>query len=117
MYGKPPGPIKPDIMKKVLGPKWKEEIIECRPSDLIKPMWDQRKNELKEIDGGAYIKKEEDGSEYQYTFDEVKDRAALDLMAEKEKDVQRKLLAQLREKYNVVIHNTVLSSTESTEEK
>jgi pyruvate carboxylase subunit B len=60
MYGKPPAPIKPEIMKKVLGPKWKDEVIDCRPSDLIKPMWDEKKKELQEIDGGAYIKKEED---------------------------------------------------------
>jgi pyruvate carboxylase subunit B len=48
MYGKSPAPIKPDILKKVLGPKWKEDVIECRPSDLLKPMWAQRKSELKE---------------------------------------------------------------------
>ncbi len=60
MYGKPPGDIKPDIMKRVLGPKWKDEVIDCRPSDLLKPMWDKKKKELEEMDGGAYIKKEED---------------------------------------------------------
>jgi len=60
MYGKPPAPIKPEIMKKILGPKWKEEIIDCRPSDLIKPIWDIKKKELQEIDGGSLIKKEED---------------------------------------------------------
>jgi pyruvate carboxylase subunit B len=47
MYGKSPGPIKPEIMKKVLGPKWKDEVIDCRPSDLLKPMWESRKSELK----------------------------------------------------------------------
>lgn len=60
MYGKPPAPIKPEIMKKILGPKWKDEVIDCRPSDLIKPMWNARKSELKEIEGGSLIKKEED---------------------------------------------------------
>ncbi|MCK4347676.1 MAG: hypothetical protein KAW47_03580, partial [Thermoplasmatales archaeon] len=50
MYGKPPAPIKPEIMKKVLGSKWKDEVIDCRPSDLLKPMWDKRKSELKEHD-------------------------------------------------------------------
>ncbi len=64
MYGKPPAEIKPDIMKKVLGPKWKEEVIDCRPSDLLEPLWDQKKNELKEIDGGSLIKKEEDVMTY-----------------------------------------------------
>jgi pyruvate carboxylase subunit B len=60
MYGKSPAPIKPEIMKKILGPKWKDEVIDCRPSDLIKPMWDKSKSKLNEIDGGSLIKKEED---------------------------------------------------------
>jgi len=50
MYGKSPVPIKPEIMKKVLGPKWKDEVIDCRPSDLLEPMWEKRKSELKEHD-------------------------------------------------------------------
>jgi pyruvate carboxylase subunit B len=48
MYGKSPAKIKPEIMKKVLGPKWKDKVIDCRPSDLLKPMWDICKSELKE---------------------------------------------------------------------
>jgi pyruvate carboxylase subunit B len=50
MYGKSPAPIEPEIMKKVLGPKWKEEVIDCRPSDLLEPLWEKRKSELKEHD-------------------------------------------------------------------
>ncbi len=64
MYGKPPAEIKPDIMKKVLGPKWKEEVIDCRPSDLLEPLWDKKRKELQEIDGGSLIKKEEDVMTY-----------------------------------------------------
>jgi pyruvate carboxylase subunit B len=64
MYGRPPAEIKPEVMKKVLGPKWKEEVIDCRPSDLLEPLWDQKKKELKEIDGGSLIKKEEDVMTY-----------------------------------------------------
>jgi pyruvate carboxylase subunit B len=64
MYGKPPAEIKPEVMKKVLGPKWKEDVIDCRPSDLLEPLWDQKKKELKEIDGGSLIKKEEDVMTY-----------------------------------------------------
>ena len=48
MYGKPPGEIDPKIMKIVLGKNWKDEVIDCRPSDLLKPMWETRKSELKE---------------------------------------------------------------------
>jgi pyruvate carboxylase subunit B len=49
MYGKSPGPIDPKIMETVLGPNWKDEIIDCRPADLVqKDMWDVRKKELAE---------------------------------------------------------------------
>ncbi len=64
MYGQPPAPIKAEIMKLVLGPKWKDEIIDKRPSDLLEPLWDKKKKELQEIDGGALIKKEEDVMTY-----------------------------------------------------
>ena len=64
MYGQPPAPIKPEIMKLVLGAKWKDEVIEQRPSDLLEPLWDKKKKELQEIDGGALIKKEEDVMTY-----------------------------------------------------
>ncbi len=62
-YGKPPGEIKPEIYEKVLGPNWKDELIDCRPADLLEPMWDKRKEELeakeKELDK-KLINKEED---------------------------------------------------------
>jgi len=59
MYGEPPAPIKKEIMKMVLGSNYKEQVIECRPADLIEPLWEKRKKELQEIDA-ALIKKEED---------------------------------------------------------
>ncbi len=50
MYGKSPAPIKPEIMEIVLGPNWKDEVIDCRPADLVaKDMWDVRKKELAEL--------------------------------------------------------------------
>jgi pyruvate carboxylase subunit B len=48
MYGKPPAEIDPKIMKIVLGKNWKNEVIDCRPADLLEPMWKKRKQELKE---------------------------------------------------------------------
>ncbi|MCK4717286.1 MAG: pyruvate carboxylase subunit B, partial [Thermoplasmata archaeon] len=48
LYGRPPAEIKPEIMELVLGPNWKDEISDCRPADLIEPMWEKRKSELKE---------------------------------------------------------------------
>ena len=91
-------------------------VLENTYTDEIKVTATDVKNYY-EANKGKYIKKDEDGTEHQYEFDEVKDRAALDLMAEKEKDVQKSLLSQLREKYNVVIHNTALSYSENREEK
>jgi pyruvate carboxylase subunit B len=50
MYGRPPAEIDPKVIKLVLGAKWKEEITDCRPADLLEPMWEKRKAELKEHD-------------------------------------------------------------------
>ncbi|MFC1841091.1 hypothetical protein ACFL1N_16100 [Thermodesulfobacteriota bacterium] len=74
-------------------------------------------NNYYEANKGRYIKKEEDGKERQMEFEEVKDRVAFDLMSEKEKDVQKKLLSQLREQYDVVIHNSAFSSEDTNEQK
>lgn len=57
MYGKPPGEISKEIYKTILGPNWKDEIIECRPSDLLEPMYKKRKDELEEM---GLLKKPED---------------------------------------------------------
>lgn len=91
------------------------KVLENTYADEIKVTATDVKNYY-EANKSKYITKEEDESERQYEFDEVKDRAALDLMSEKEKDVQKNLLLQLREKYNVVIHNTALTPAESKEE-
>ena len=44
-------------MEAVLGPGWKDEVVECRPADLIEPEWDMRR---KELDGMGLLKREED---------------------------------------------------------
>ena len=62
-----------------------------------------------------YIKKDKDGKEQQLEFDEVKDRAAMELMNQKEKEVQQKLLSKLRDKYDVVLHNSLMSGNEKKE--
>jgi len=50
MYGRPPAEIDKKIMKKVLGSNWKDQVIDCRPADLLEPMWEKRKSELKSHD-------------------------------------------------------------------
>ncbi len=57
LYGTPPGEIKPEIMELVLGKDWKDQVITCRPADLLKPLYKKRRDELEDM---GLIKKEED---------------------------------------------------------
>ncbi|MDG6221297.1 MAG: pyruvate carboxylase subunit B, partial [Candidatus Thermoplasmatota archaeon] len=57
MYGKPPGKIAPEIYEKVLGPNWKDEIVQVRPADLLEPRMKTAKEELEKL---GLIKKPED---------------------------------------------------------
>lgn len=52
LYGKPTIPIEEDIKKKIIGD---EEVITCRPADLLEPELDKLKDEIKE-----YIEQDED---------------------------------------------------------
>ncbi|QEK11381.1 oxaloacetate decarboxylase subunit alpha [Crassaminicella thermophila] len=56
MYGKPTVPIKEEIIKKIIGD---EEVITCRPADLIEPQLESIRNEMKE-----YLEQEEDVLSY-----------------------------------------------------
>ncbi|MEM1537721.1 MAG: pyruvate carboxylase subunit B [Candidatus Nezhaarchaeales archaeon] len=62
MYGKPPGEIPKEVYEKVLGPNWKDELVECRPADLLKPEFDKCKREL--IEKGLYRGRDEDVISY-----------------------------------------------------
>lgn len=55
-YGKTPAPIPDNIRKKILGD---EEIITCRPADLIEPELDNIRKEI-----GEYIEQDEDVLSY-----------------------------------------------------
>jgi pyruvate carboxylase subunit B len=57
MYGRSPAPIKEEIYPIVLGENWKDEVITCRPADLLEPMWDKCEKELKEM--GVYNEPED----------------------------------------------------------
>ncbi|MCT4604935.1 MAG: oxaloacetate decarboxylase subunit alpha [Marinisporobacter sp.] len=56
MYGKPTVPIKKKIIQKIIGD---EEVITCRPADLIQPQLESIRNEMKE-----YLEQEEDVLSY-----------------------------------------------------
>jgi len=46
LYGRPPAPIKEEIIKKVLGD---EEPITCRPADLLQPELEKCREEIKDL--------------------------------------------------------------------
>ncbi len=73
MYGKPTVEISEKIRKKIIGD---EEIITCRPADLIPPQYGTARNKIK-----AYMEKEEDVLSYalfpQVAMDYFKERQAL----------------------------------------
>jgi pyruvate carboxylase subunit B len=54
LYGRPPAPIKEEIVKLILGD---EKPIDVRPADLLEPMLEKAKKELEEK---GYLEKEED---------------------------------------------------------
>jgi len=58
MYGRPPAPIREEIIKLILG---EEKPIETRPADLLEPMLEKAKKELMEK---GYLEKEEDVLSY-----------------------------------------------------
>ncbi|MDK2918519.1 MAG: oxaloacetate decarboxylase (Na+ extruding) subunit alpha [Candidatus Petromonas sp.] len=56
MYGKPTVPIKDEMVKKIIGD---EEVITCRPADLIQPQLNEIRDKMKE-----YLEQEEDVLSY-----------------------------------------------------
>ncbi len=58
LYGRPPGELNPEVVKLAIG---EEERIDKRPGDLLEPMLDKCRAELKEK---KYMKKEEDVLSY-----------------------------------------------------
>ncbi|WP_458405163.1 sodium-extruding oxaloacetate decarboxylase subunit alpha [Methanobrevibacter sp.] len=58
MYGKPPAPVNEEISSKIIGD---EEIITCRPADLLEPEFDKFKSEGEEK---GFVKSDEDALTY-----------------------------------------------------
>jgi len=75
---------------------------------------DQIAGENIKTDKGIHIIKVlEKESERQKTFEEVKNEIFRALRSRKERDVQQKLLKQLKQRYDVVIHQSAFADTES----
>ena len=58
MYGKSPAPVDPEISKQIIGD---EEVITCRPADLLEPEFDKFKLEGEEA---GFVKSDEDALTY-----------------------------------------------------
>ena len=58
MYGKPPAPVNEKISKKIIGD---EEVITCRPADLLEPEFDKFKSEG---ENEGFVKSDEDALTY-----------------------------------------------------
>ena len=58
MYGKPPAPVDPEISKQILGD---EEVITCRPADLLEDEFEKFKSEGEEA---GFVKSDEDALTY-----------------------------------------------------
>jgi len=61
MYGRPPGKISEEIYVKILGPNWRDEVVDCRPADLLEPMYKRCREELEKL---GLLTKEEDVISY-----------------------------------------------------
>ncbi|MCL0067690.1 acetyl-CoA carboxylase biotin carboxyl carrier protein [Peptococcaceae bacterium] len=88
LYGEPPGEINPTIARKILGD---EEVITCRPADLLEPKMDKMREEIKDL-----ARSEEDVISYAMfpqvarRFMQARERGELKKMAEQAmRDFQR----------------------------
>ncbi len=102
----------------------RDSLMEMERSLLAsKVMENAYRNEIKitetdvrnyyEANKAKYNEKDKDGKEHVAEFDKVKDKVAIDLMSEKERDVQKALIGRLKEKYNVVIHSSAIAGGEA----
>jgi len=69
MYGKPPVEIQEEIYRKILGSNWRNETIDCRPADLLEPMYKKCRDQLQDLE---LITKEEDVISYALFPEETK---------------------------------------------
>jgi len=83
-YGRPPAPVNQEVLKKVIGD---EEVITCRPADLLKPRLEEAKKEL------GYLMETEDDLLSYVIFPEVAKKFLEDRLAAKSK-VELNMLGQ-----------------------
>jgi len=69
---------------------------------------------IKTDKGWEIVKVREKHAERQKSFDEVRQQVITALLSQKRQDVQRELIKQLMDKYNVIVHTSVLAGTKQT---
>jgi len=69
MYGKQPAEISEAIYKKILGSNWRDELVDCRPADLLEPMYKKCRDKLEDL---GLLKKPEDVISYALFPEETK---------------------------------------------
>ena len=119
--------LKEDLMEK---PRTKRLIEELTRSVLSQQLMNSElagKINITETDLQTYYqanknkfvepanKEDPNSVERQKSFDEVRDQVTSELVSRKSQDVQRELIKQLMDKYNVIIHTSVLTSTGKNE--
>ncbi|UCF43282.1 MAG: peptidyl-prolyl cis-trans isomerase [Planctomycetota bacterium] len=65
--------------------------------------------------GWEIVKVDEVTAERQKSFDEVRQQVMTTLVSRKRQDVQREYIEQMMDKYNVIVHTSVLTGTEEDE--
>ncbi len=61
MYGKPPGEITDEMYETILGPDWRDQVIDDRPASLKQPEFKKRRDELDDM---GLLRKPEDALTY-----------------------------------------------------
>jgi parvulin-like peptidyl-prolyl isomerase len=108
------GKIETDVTKgsyvPVIGEagKLNEKIFQASPPGVLDEPYKSEK-------GWEIINVEEKQEQRQKTFDEVGQQVASELLNQKRQDIQRDFIDQMMDKYNVVIHTSVLIPTQQNE--
>jgi len=85
-----------------------EKIFQASPPAVLDEPYKSEK-------GWEIIKVEEKYDHRQKTFNEVRQQVASELLNQKRQDIQRDFIDQMMDKYNVVIHTSVLMPTQQNE--
>ena len=102
MYGTPPGKISEDIYVKILGPNWRDEVIDCRPASLLEPTYERCREELEKL---GLLTKEEDIISYALFPEQTKKLLSGEAKPEFTSDQLPLVQEMLGRRFNVWLNN------------